>query len=40
MVHIRDVTGDWKTVKTTKHEDFERDAYALEVFPGKGIAKV
>lgn len=40
MVHIRDVTGDWKTVENTNREDFERDAYALEVFPGKGIAKV
>ncbi len=40
MVHIRDVTGDWTSVKNVKREDFERDAYALEVFPGKGIAKV
>ena len=40
MVHIRDVTGDWKTVENANREDFERDAYALEVFPGKGIAKV
>ena len=40
MVHIRDVTGDWKSVKNVKREEFERDAYALEVFPGKGIAKI
>ena len=34
MVHIRDVTGDWTTV-----EDMREDAFSLEVFPGKGIAK-
>ncbi|MBC8234664.1 sugar phosphate isomerase/epimerase [bacterium] len=35
MVHIRDVNGDWRSVEDTK-----RDALQLEVFPGKGIAKV
>ena len=34
MVHIRDVSGDWRSV-----EDVKRDAFELEVFPGKGIAK-
>ena len=40
IVHIRDVKGDWKSVENVKRDDFERDAYVLEVFPGKGIAKV
>ena len=35
MVHIRDVNGDWRSV-----ENMRRDALQLEVFPGKGIAKV
>jgi len=35
MVHIRDVKGDWRSVENTK-----RDALQLEVFPGKGIAKI
>lgn len=34
MVHIRDVNGDWKSVK-----DMRSDAYDLEVFPGTGIAQ-
>jgi len=34
MVHIRDVTGDWTTV-----EEMRRDAFSLEVFPGKGLAR-
>jgi sugar phosphate isomerase/epimerase len=35
MVHIRDVKGDWRSVENVK-----RDALQLEVFPGKGIAKI
>ncbi len=35
MVHIRDVKGDWRSVENVK-----RDAFQLEVFPGKGIAKI
>jgi len=35
MVHIRDVKGDWRSV-----EDIKRDWLQLEVFPGKGIAKI
>ena len=34
MVQIRDVTGDWTTV-----EEMRRDAFSLEIFPGKGVAR-
>ena len=34
MVQIRDVTGDWTTI-----EEMRRDAFSLEIFPGKGVAR-